>query len=251
MARKMEHYLSPSAAERFLACTASIQHQNKFAESKYSVLGDLQHTVGFLRLEQLLKDVDNQKQIDKLTDPNNKYVRNGGTIAVKWDNTCEANVNEYVSYVKKLVKKLKPKIIFLEYRMKFNFYGYQMQGTADVALVLENYDIVVIDFKSGRNAVDVEDNPQMLLYGMGFVQEVRNKLKNTPQNIIISICQPLAQNQKALKYSIEQVADWYRSLSKPMNAIIENRLTYNPTKKACHYCDYRDECMARFEKGVC
>ena len=245
-----KYKLSPSASERFLICTASIKHQNAFEESKWSVLGNLQHEVAFLRLAQLFKGEDNQKEIDKLTDPNNEYKTSNGKLTVKWTNTCDKNVDEYVSYIKKLHKKFNPKILFLEYKFNFMFYGYKMFGTADVAMVLDNMDVVIVDLKTGRNKVETEDNPQMLLYGMGFVQEIIKKLKKTPQNVYISVAQPLAYNMEIVKYSITQVARWYNSLAIPMDKINNNKLTYTPHKKACKYCDYSDECMARFEKGI-
>ena len=67
-----KHKLSPSSSERFLVCSASIQHTSDFSESVYSLKGNLQHEVGFLRLEQLFKDKDNSKKLEELTTKKDK-----------------------------------------------------------------------------------------------------------------------------------------------------------------------------------
>lgn len=245
-----KYKLSPSASERFLICSASIKHQNPFSESIYSLKGNLQHEVAFLRLEQMYKDVDNTKKINALMDTSKWYYNKDKSIKVKWDNGCDKTVEEYISYIKKLHNHFKPKILFLEYNFNFMFYDYKMYGTADVAMVLENNDIVIVDLKTGRNKVETEDNSQMLLYGIGFIQEVSKKLKEVPKRLIISICQPPAYNIKAMVYSIEQVMAWYKKQSKQMWKINNDILEYVPNEKACKYCDYRDQCSARFKKGV-
>lgn len=246
-----KYKLSPSASQRFFTCTASLPHQTGFSENKHTLKGNLQHEVAYLRLDEMINKRDHSKKIAVLTDPNNFYESNKNPdLKVKWDSQCTHTVDNYISYIKRMIKQFKPKRILLEQFVKMKFYGNKINGKVDCAMVLPNNDLIIIDLKTGRGRVETEDNDQMLMYAYGFIQDVYKQTKKVPKHIIISICQSLIDNTQAIKYSLEQVMEWYRSKAQPMQEINTDNLVYRPSYNACKYCDYKEKCKARIQKGV-
>lgn len=246
-----KYKLSPSSSDRFLTCTASLPHNTGFTESKATLKGSLQHEVASLRLEELFFYKDNQKRIDRLTDTNNFYrSRNDENLKVKWDKSCDDTVNNYITYIKQLHAQYKPKHIYIEQRVRMRFYDNTINGIVDVAMVMENGDVIIVDLKTGRSKVDTEDNNQMLMYAYGFIQELHRKTKTLPSKVIISICQSIVYNTQAIEYKFEDLVEWYIQKSQPMKEINNDELVYRPNKKACKFCQFRAECNARIKAGV-
>ena len=246
-----QYKLSPSSSDRFLTCTASIQHNTGFSESTSTLKGSLQHEVASLRLEELFFFKDNEKEISELTDTNNYYrSRNDEKLKVKWDKSCDETVDTYISYIKQLHTQYKPKHIYIEQRVKMRFHDNNINGIVDCAMVLENGDVIVVDLKTGRSKVDTEENNQMLMYAYGFIQELHRKTKSLPTKLIISICQSIVYNTRAVEYSFEDLIQWYVSQAQPMKEINTNHLVYRPNQKACKFCQFRAECNARIKAGI-
>jgi CRISPR/Cas system-associated exonuclease Cas4 (RecB family) len=213
--------------------------------------GNLQHEVASLRLEELYFFKDNQKKIEQLTDTENYYTsRTDSTLKVKWDKSCDETVNTYISYVKQIHTQYKPKHIFIEQKIKMRFYDNNINGIVDCAMVLENGDVIVVDLKTGRSKVDTEENNQMLMYAYGFIQDLHRKTKILPNQVIISICQSIVYNTRAVSYSFNDLISWYISQATPMKEINTNELVYRPNKKACQFCQFRADCNARIKEGI-
>lgn len=246
-----KYKLRPSSAERFLTCTASLPHNLGFDENEYTLLGQLQHKVAHLRLDQYFNNKDHSKMIEDYTNPNLDYLsKNDPNLKVKWNDSCEETVNNYITYIKRLEKQFKPKMVLLEYFIKMNFFGNEINGVVDCAMVLPDNSIIIIDLKTGRNRVETEDNAQMLMYGYGILQDMYKKTQKVAKKVIISIAQGLINNVQAIEYSLEQLQEWYIKQAQPMKEINSNNLVFRPTKTACKYCQYKDKCSARIKKGV-
>lgn len=246
-----KYKLSPSSSDRFLTCTASLPHNTGFTESKHTLLGSLQHEVAALRLEEIFLYRDNSERIKYLTDPNNYYVsRNDDTLKVKWNSSCNDNVDNYVGYVKKLYHEYTPKHIFIEHKIKMRFYDNTINGVVDCAMVTEKGEVIIIDLKTGRGKVDANENNQMLMYAYGFIQELYGKTKQRAGKVIISIFQSVIYNTKAISYDLVDLITWYVSLAPPMNEINNDKLVYRPNEKACKYCQYKASCNARIKEGI-
>lgn len=246
-----KYKLRPSSAERFLTCTASLPHNLGFDENQYTLLGQLQHKVAQLRLDQYFNEKNHEKEIEKLTDPNNEYTsRNNPELKVKWNNQCEETVDNYITYIKRLEKQYKPKLVFIEYFIKMQFFGNQVNGVVDCAFVLPDNSIIIVDLKTGRNRVDAEENAQMLMYGYGMLQDMYKKTSKVAKKVIISIAQGLINNVEAVEYSMEQLQNWYIKQAHAMKEINTNNLKFRPSPKACKFCQYKDNCAARIKKGV-
>lgn len=246
-----EFKLSPSSAPRFLTCTASLPYNIQFTENENTLKGNLQHTVAFLRLDQIINGKDHTKELEKLTDKNSWFQsERTKDLKVQWDTTCEKTVDNYVAYIKQLIEEFKPTSVLLEYRLKIQFFDNLLNGVIDCAMILPNGDIIVIDLKTGRVKVLTDDNEQMLMYAHGLIQHIYKKGIKLPQAITISICQSLINNTQAMRYTLRQIVAWYVKQSQPMYEINNHQLTYRPSEKACKYCQYRADCNERIKKGI-
>lgn len=246
-----KYKLSPSSSERFLECTASLPFNTTFTENEHTLKGNLQHRVAFIRLDQVVNNIDHSKEIEKLTDPKNKYASfNNPSLVVYWDDSCAKTVDNYVSYVRQIIKEYKPKKIMFEYKVAMTFHGNKINGVIDVVMILPNDDIFIIDLKTGRNKVDTEDNSQMLMYAFGIIQKMKNDTNALAKRVIISISQSLINNTQAFEYTIDQMVQWYVLQGKPMREINTNNLVFRPSTKACKYCQNRDSCNERIKAGV-
>ncbi len=246
-----KYKLSPSSSERFLTCTASLPYNILFIGNEATLKGNLQHHVAFLRLDYLLNGKDHTKEIDLLTDYKHEYIDpKNPSLKVKWDVDCDKTVNNYISYIKQLIKEYKPLSVVLEYRVKMAFYDNNINGVIDCAMILEGGDLIIIDLKTGRVKVDTDDNNQMLMYAYGMIQNAYKNTNKVPKSIIISICQSMVNNTQAMKYSVEQMVKWYVDQQTPMYEINTNKLQFNPNKTACRYCQHRADCNARIKAGV-
>jgi len=246
-----KYKLSPSSSERFLTCTASLPYNIEFTENEATLKGNLQHSVAFLRLAQIYMGKDHTKEIERLTDYSHEYVSTRTpSLKVKWDKDCERTVDNYIGYIKRMVQQFQPSMIAFEFRVKMTFFDNAINGVVDCVMVLPNNDIIIIDLKTGRVKVETEDNSQMLMYAYGIAQDLYKKTEAIPQNIIVSICQSLVNNTKAVKYSVSQLAKWYSDNAQAMFEINTDKLVFRPSKNACHYCQHRADCNERIRAGV-
>jgi RecB family exonuclease len=246
-----KYKLSPSASSRFLTCSASLPLNTGFSESENTLKGSLQHEVAYLRLKEHFFLEDNSERIEQLRDTNNWFVSSERpNLKVKWDKDFDRTVDNYIDYVKSIENAYKPKQVMLEYKIKMKFHNNDINGTVDCAMVLDNNDIIVIDLKTGRTKVETEDNNQMLMYAYGMIQDLYAQTKKLPNKIIISICQSLIKNTRAVSYTLQQLMDWYISKTEVMGEINSDKLVYRPSVSACKFCQNKQRCNARIKAGV-
>jgi CRISPR/Cas system-associated exonuclease Cas4 (RecB family) len=248
----MEKYkLSPSSSGRFLTCSASLQHNKGSGESEVTLKGSLQHEVAFYILSQYMFKEDHKDIIKALTNVNNWYEsKENPNIKVKWSNDFQKTVDNYVSYVMALSQEYDIQEVFLEHKIKMKFHDNEINGTVDCVMLKDNGDVIIVDLKTGRTKVKTEDNNQMLMYAYGVIQDLYNKTKKLPSNIIISINQPLVNNTQAVSYTLQQLMDWYIDKSNVMKEINTGVLVYRPSKEACKFCQFKINCNERIKKGV-
>lgn len=236
---------SISASSRWLQCSASLKYNQSFTENVHTLKGNLIHNVSALRLREVFFNENHTVEIEKLK--NEKYVsQNDPNLFAVWDSDCEKTSEGYVNYAIKLNKQYTPHTIEIEKKQWLKWYDYDKYGYVDLLMISDDY-IIIVDLKTGRGAVDTEENTQMLLYAIGVIQEYTKKNNKA---FILSIYQPLINNTQAFEYSLGQISQFYASKRDKMNEIITGELKYDPSPTACKWCDYRDSCNERIKKGV-
>lgn len=209
--------LSPSKAHRFLNCTASLMHDVPFVENAATIRGKLLHEFA----EKRLRNEDTRE-----FEINNKI--NDYEIFI---------VESYVNSIWREYNEILATQILTEQKQKMTIYDFDIHLVID-ALLIGRDTASIIDLKTGRTEVDEEDNEQLLFYGAYVVLKYPDI-----QNIRLSIHQK--GKMRTVNTTPENILDFFIEKERVFDDIRQNRLTYNPSEKACAYCAIKDTCIAR------
>ena len=116
-------------------------------------------------------------------------------------------------------------------------------GTADLlGANEEEKTLVVLDFKTGRHPVSVQDNLQLLSYGLGAL----DTLTFEPRQIVLAIVQPVAfgavaQTQSITLDVLERFSEW---IGERAFATDDPNAQPQPSAEACRFCPARSICPA-------
>jgi hypothetical protein len=153
--------LSPSGAHRWIACPGSLALEAKFPDdsSAYAAEGTLAHDLA----GQCLED-----KISPDTFVGRRFEVDGFVFTV--DQTMADHVADYISLVNEYAEG---GVLLIERRVDFSpVIGVEDSfGTAD-ALIIKGETLTVIDLKYGMGvAVSAENNPQLMLYALGALND--------------------------------------------------------------------------------
>ena len=184
--------LSPSKANRYLACPGSIREEAKYPEEEGGpaavdgthshylleccILGGLEDPS--VAVGKTLKDHEGEFTVDELR---------------------AARVRMAIDYIKQRGKELGDDCeVIAEQRVDpDHFLGRKdMSGTADVQIHAPTARVLeVIDYKDGMNYVAVEDNPQLELYGLGALAAFKLPINVTYpfDTVRLTVIQPKLQ----------------------------------------------------------
>ena len=226
--------LSPSSSERWLACPASLVRapdvEDEGSEAAHE--GTAAHAFA----EFCLKNNINGRTAPFPAD------------YAKYD-TPELRdyIQTYLEYVMRIVVAEKGEL-FVEQKLNI-FPNYEVFGTADAVVVGQNGTLHVIDLKYGRGVlVDVEENTQLLLYGIGGLGF--DWLSPVPvTHVQVHIVQPRRQNLVAKTYTVEELSHWAAE-----NTHLVKR-AYDGTDEAspgahCKWCPVKGTCRERAEHNL-
>ena len=122
-----------------------------------------------------------------------------------------------------------------------------MLGTAD-ALILSKQRIAVIDLKSGKWPVDVENNTQLMIYALGALSRYGDE--NTTMEI--TIVQPRSWHKdgpvRTWDVSAEDLVDWAYGTLKPACDLAEEETPQEILGDHCRFCNGKAMCVA-YKKG--
>lgn len=225
--------LSPSSSDRWLACPASIvrapETEDEGSEAAHE--GTAAHAFAAYCLE------------------NN---RNGMTATFpaeykEYDSPdLRMHIQTYLEYVMRLVAAGGE--LFVEQRLEI-FKQYEVFGTADAIVVMPDGVIHVIDLKFGKGIlVDVEENSQLLLYGVGGL--AFDWLSKVPVNTIsVHIVQPRRNNLVSKTYSVDELGQWVVENTPRVAAAFVGTNIASPGTH-CKWCPIKGTCRERAEANL-
>ena len=247
--------LSPSAAERWINCPASVYISRDIPDegSVYADEGTAAHTL----MELAGKDYFNGFQWDaiqttlafKVAEMKAKGPQGKFTITGTW---ADEAINCARVWIKELDKVCGgfPDYVAFETRVNsVEIPNGSMSGTAD-CLMLVGDTLHVFDYKHGQGVpVSAENNPQLSLYGyMAYMSHLDLPVKN----IELHIVQPRADNTNSWKTSVEELCSWFDEIVQPQAerviAICETGKysleDFAVTKAGCRFCKAKAACPA-------
>ena len=247
--------LSPSAAERWINCPASV-FLNKDIPDEGSVYAD-EGTAAHTLMELAGKDYFNGFQWDAIQTTLALKVAEMKALGSQGKFTItDAWADEVINCARVWIKELDkvcggfPDYVAFETRVNsVEIPNGSMSGTAD-CLMLVGDTLHVFDYKHGQGVpVSAENNPQLSLYGyMAYMSLLDMPVKN----IELHIVQPRADNTNSWKTTAERLCSWFDEIVQPQaERVISICETgkysledFTVTKSGCRFCKAKAECPA-------
>lgn len=119
-------------------------------------------------------------------------------------------------------------------------------GTVDVAIYLPSTRTLVVgDYKHGRgHYVDVEGNPQPMLYALGALQNIEGL---DIHRVDVTIAQPRCPEGAPIRtavYSVGELVDFYMRVASAVEDARAPDAPLVPGEEQCHWCPAAADCPA-------
>lgn len=235
--------LSPSAAHRWINCTAAPRLEANVEDkgSEFAAEGTLAHAYCAQKLKAFLglPTEDEAKEIAELNDryhtgEMDEYTDTYKTIVLEKYNAARA--------------KTKDALLLIETRLDFSEYVPDAFGTAD-AIIIADGTMEVIDFKYGKGVkVSAEDNPQMKIYALGAYEKFSFEYKI--DRVRMTIIQPRIENFSEWELSVSELIAWTDSVLTPKAQQAYKGDGPQVPGDWCQFCKVKSSCRALTQKCI-
>jgi len=172
-----------------------------------------------------------------------EIILRGGAIPTGTDPDHLSMAQGYANFVNTLVENPRKKMIEVNLDEGLQSLHPALGGTADAVLV-DGDHLHVIDLKTGRVAVDAQDNKQLLTYALGAMRQL--KAPNTIE-CTMHIFQPRVGHSK-WTVSGNYLELHGRRLQSAAELALSSDAPTNPSPDACRYCKAKTICPSMREK---
>lgn len=235
--------LSPSAAERWLKCPASVKLSQglKDMPSEAAAQGTVAHSLAERRLRNEITWRDMQAMVGQ------EVQQSGFTIAI--DEEMIGHVEDYVSYAKAVRVGMGGELL-VETTVAPAFVDPSLYGTLDVGVLSpDRKTFVVLDFKYGAGKiVDVYKNKQLMIYALGLIAHVGS----WPDKVRLMVYQPRVKRSGGPVVEHEVSALELMDFVEELKVGIAEVRADNPRMEAgdwCRFCRAKGVCPAFVEKA--
>lgn len=235
--------LSPSSAERWLSCPASIRlaaslGRDDDSTSVWAEEGTRAHNLG---------EIEASHEFGLTT--RKEY----NAFKAAWLETAmehgddieemEEHIRAYVSLLKDLMRDMgNGATIRLEQRVDTGVPD--CWGTGDAILVNATH-VQVVDLKYGKGiSVNAEGNPQLRLYGLGALENVDGVLGDI-ETVGMTVFQPRIHNTSHDTLTAEELRAWREAILPIAEETQREDARFGPSETACRWCPAAGICTAR------
>lgn len=227
--------LSASSSKRWLNCTPSARLEEKFKEdtgSVYAEEGTAAHALAEHKLKRSLRKRSKRPVSDYDCDE------------------MEECTDEYVAYAMEQIELARQNcsdpIVLIEQHLDYSAYVPEGFGTGDLIIVADG-TLTVIDLKYGKGvAVEAEQNPQMMLYGLGAL-ELFDAIYDI-DTIRMTIYQPRLESISTWEISVEELKEWTKDVLMPKAELAIKGEGEFGCGSWCRFCKAKNTCRARAEE---
>lgn len=226
--------LAPSAAKRWVNCTASIAYC--------------------------------QENADRIPEDSSSSYADEGTIAHDW----AANILNGLNDISEVPEDMRPHVagyvdlaerlttdkdkVFVESRVPL-FYKPEDAGTVDFALVSDER-VYILDLKYGQGViVDAKENMQLATYALSLIRHLEDLYDFNDETLVtMTIFQPRTYEGSPTKIwavSLKDLRDFGRGILEAAIDIDEDNrdvLKFAPSDEVCQFCPAKGFCKARQEQ---
>lgn len=238
--------LSPSSAERWIQCPASVRMSMEVPpapESDYALEGTAFHALAELAVRRAMGTLT----AAQYTREHNAWRKNkrwayllNGSI----EEEMAGHADDYVALVMRQAAVHPNTEIMLEQRVSTGIPS--CWGTGDTVLVSPTH-IEVIDAKYGSGVwVDVEGNPQLWLYGVGALEMYGDVLGDT-ETVTVTVFQPRMDNIASQVLDPIELRAWRDGLIPIAEIALGPDAPFNPSEEACRWCPAAGQCRAQMQ----
>lgn len=231
--------LSPSAAERWLACTPSVRLGESYenTSSVYAEEGTLAHAYA----ETFLKYRDSDKGL-KLALRNLKK----DPLAHHYSEELEEHARQFADYVLSLCTG--DHWLGIEQRLDLTDWLPEGFGTGD-AIIVKDEVLNLVDLKYGRGVrVSAVENKQLMIYALGCVK--RYGWVYEFHTIKLHIYQPRLDNISVWSISVEELLEWAETeLKEKAEKAFKGEGETVPGEH-CRFCPVKAECRGLSEVAL-
>ena len=168
------------------------------------------------------------------------------------DEEMETHTDDYATFILERVSQAKAEdasfVLLVGQRLNFSHVVPGGFGTADCIIIAGNR-IEVIDFKYGQGVlVDAEQNPQLMLYGLGALHAFGTLYDLT--EVRLTLVQPRRQSISTWTITVEDLKRWAREVVAPTAALAASGGGEFASGSWCQFCRIAPTCRKRAEENL-
>lgn len=231
--------LSPSSAERWLACTPSARLEEKFPDTTGEAAqeGTVAHALGeaLIRYEAgIISEKQFNEEIAKIE--KSKF----------YNADMQELMEEYKDYVMEAYQvaalRTPDAELIIEDRLDLTKWVEEGFGTADAQIIADG-TLSIIDLKYGRGVrVEAEGNKQMMLYALGAVDKA--SIFYDIKEVTMTIYQPRLHNISTYALSVDELYKFAEEELKPKAAQAYEGMGDFAVGDHCRFCKAKPRCRA-------
>ena len=235
--------LSPSAAHRWLNCTAAPRLEAGVEDrgSSFAEEGTLAHAYCAKKLKQYLGQ-DTAAEDAEIAELNERY--HTGEMD-EYTDTYVAIVLEKLNEARQRVSDAQ---LLVEVRLDFGKHIPDAFGTSDAVIIADGV-MEVIDFKYGKGVrVDADNNPQMMIYALGAYELM--SFEYDIKTVRMTIVQPRLDNLSEFEMGVDDLMVWTDTILKPRAEEAYSGKGHQMPGEWCRFCKVKSQCRALAENCV-
>ena len=234
--------LSPSGASRWTRCPGSVAMEAGYPDhtSSYAQYGSDAHFLASVCLEKVLVATD-------LVGHELTYDDHGDVRFFTVDQEMAAGVQQYVEFCRDL--GMGADITFVEAPVPLEHLTGEKdaKGTADFVALTQQADgtltVSVCDLKFGQGVkVSAYENPQLLMYALGAVEELDYLLDGATVEVDIFIHQPRLDSVSEFHLTLDELREWGEHFKAAAERTRGPNAPRVPGEAQCRFCRARHDC---------
>lgn len=231
--------LSPSTAERWIACPPSVKLSERFPDTttSYAEEGTTAHLVAEISIRKALGLITEQEAATRMEE---------AELSLYYTKDMPGNLESYVEYV--VSHAADADFVGLEERLVIGEWVPGGYGTSD-AVIIKGDLLEVVDLKYGQGVpVSATGNPQFRLYGLGAVNEW---LMLYPfSRVRCTVIQPRLDSISSEELGVPELLDWAERVLRPAALLAEKGEGEYRSGDHCRWCKAKAVCRRRAEDNM-
>lgn len=231
--------LSPSSAERWIACPPSVKLSERFPDTttSYAEEGTTAHLVAEITIRKALGLITEQEAVMRMEE---------AELSLYYSKDMPDNLAPYIEYV--VSNATGADFIGLEEKLDIGEWVPGGYGTSD-AVIIKGDLLEVVDLKYGQGVpVSATGNPQFRLYGLGAVQEWF--MLYPFSKVRCTVIQPRLDSISSEELEVPELLDWAERVLKPAALLAEKGEGEYRSGDHCRWCKAKAICRRRAEDNM-